>query len=383
MAFDFHSFAFLSIHLKLIACMLVHCRWFDSGSSWAACPQADPRLNFPADLYLEGSDQHRGWFQSSLLTSVAVNGHAPYKNVLTHGFVLDEKVQSYLKMYLGLVWVFLQSYWTTTEIGIYSAASMHRTPSVPSSNLDIQSQFLTMVLLLHSKAWESCQRLIFRARHMSFLVSPRASKLQPWMMTGTESFFVDLSLASNWYHSYCCVIWRTRLHVMLDMSRESISVLKKSWVVRSPLKCDFQAEQCASLTVAYMQICKLLGSSKHSIHIVFLAAYSEIHRQRCLIKSFPLYTKIKKPASIQQALPFLMAFDLQGIKMSKSIGNVTDPLVVIEGGKDQKKEPPLGADVLRLWVASVDYQGDVLIGPTIMTQVYYQYQIFCCLILMW
>jgi len=44
-----------------------------------------------ADLYLEGSDQHRGWFQSSLLESVGTRGHAPYKGVLTHGFVLDEK----------------------------------------------------------------------------------------------------------------------------------------------------------------------------------------------------------------------------------------------------------------------------------------------------
>ncbi len=107
--------------------------WFDSGSSWAGVlggieagegkregeaategavttaretwispPLAAPvaqdvglegpsQLNYPADLYLEGSDQHRGWFQSSLLTSVAVNGHAPYQRVLTHGFVLDEK----------------------------------------------------------------------------------------------------------------------------------------------------------------------------------------------------------------------------------------------------------------------------------------------------
>ena len=48
-------------------------------------------LNYPADLYLEGSDQHRGWFQSSLLTSVAANGVAPYRRVLTHGFVLDDK----------------------------------------------------------------------------------------------------------------------------------------------------------------------------------------------------------------------------------------------------------------------------------------------------
>ena len=122
--------------------------WFDSGSSWAGVLGGDQALNYPADLYLEvgwgtcpaspapvlpswqrrepaaqpepvecarlayglpvqrrcqprvalagppslqGSDQHRGWFQSSLLTSVAANGHAPYKQVLTHGFVLDDK----------------------------------------------------------------------------------------------------------------------------------------------------------------------------------------------------------------------------------------------------------------------------------------------------
>ena len=72
--------------------------WFDSGSSWAGVlggiegsSSRAPQLHYPADLYLEGSDQHRGWFQSSLLTSVAVNGQAPYKRVLTHGFTLDEK----------------------------------------------------------------------------------------------------------------------------------------------------------------------------------------------------------------------------------------------------------------------------------------------------
>ncbi|EFJ46048.1 hypothetical protein VOLCADRAFT_93543 [Volvox carteri f. nagariensis] len=74
--------------------------WFDSGSSWAGVLQADAvwaGLSYPADLYLEGSDQHRGWFQSSLLTSVAANGIAPYKQVLTHGFVLDEKGQKMSK----------------------------------------------------------------------------------------------------------------------------------------------------------------------------------------------------------------------------------------------------------------------------------------------
>jgi isoleucyl-tRNA synthetase len=65
--------------------------WFDSGSSWASVVKQRPELRYPADIYLEGSDQHRGWFQSSLLTSVAVNGIAPYKTVLTHGFALDEQ----------------------------------------------------------------------------------------------------------------------------------------------------------------------------------------------------------------------------------------------------------------------------------------------------
>ncbi|KAH7430813.1 hypothetical protein KP509_08G016200 [Ceratopteris richardii] len=65
--------------------------WFDSGSSWAAVLKTRKDLKWPADVYLEGSDQHRGWFQSSLLTSVAVQGSAPYKKVLTHGFVLDER----------------------------------------------------------------------------------------------------------------------------------------------------------------------------------------------------------------------------------------------------------------------------------------------------
>jgi isoleucyl-tRNA synthetase len=65
--------------------------WFDSGSSWSGVLGLRQGLEHPADLYLEGSDQHRGWFQSSLLTSVASEGVAPYKSVLTHGFVLDEK----------------------------------------------------------------------------------------------------------------------------------------------------------------------------------------------------------------------------------------------------------------------------------------------------
>ena len=63
--------------------------WFDSGVTHESVVQRQEQLKFPADLYLEGSDQHRGWFQSSLKTSVAINDGAPYKTVLTHGFTVD------------------------------------------------------------------------------------------------------------------------------------------------------------------------------------------------------------------------------------------------------------------------------------------------------
>lgn len=63
--------------------------WFDSGSSWNGVLN-ERGLKYPADLYLEGSDQYRGWFNSSLILSLAVNGKAPYKNVVSHGFVMDE-----------------------------------------------------------------------------------------------------------------------------------------------------------------------------------------------------------------------------------------------------------------------------------------------------
>ena len=77
--------------------------WFDSGVSHAAVLEQWEDLRWPADLYLEGSDQHRGWFQSSLSTAIAALDHAPYKAVLTHGFVVDGEGRKMSKS-IGNVW---------------------------------------------------------------------------------------------------------------------------------------------------------------------------------------------------------------------------------------------------------------------------------------
>jgi isoleucyl-tRNA synthetase len=71
--------------------------WFESGASWHAVLDIEPELSFPADLYTEGGDQHRGWFHSSLLNSVAIRGVAPYKMVATSGWTLDEQGRAFSK----------------------------------------------------------------------------------------------------------------------------------------------------------------------------------------------------------------------------------------------------------------------------------------------
>jgi isoleucyl-tRNA synthetase len=107
--------------------------WFDSGVSHAAVVEQLPQLATPADLYLEGSDQHRGWFHSSLLAAVGTRGTAPYKAVLTHGFVLDQEGRPMSKSVGNVVapeevikkygaeilrlWVATQDYRNDTRVG--------------------------------------------------------------------------------------------------------------------------------------------------------------------------------------------------------------------------------------------------------------------------
>jgi isoleucyl-tRNA synthetase len=107
--------------------------WFDSGVSHAAVVEPNDKLQSPADLYLEGSDQHRGWFHSSLLAAVGTRDAAPYKAVLTHGFVLDEKgrpmsksvgnviaPEKVIKQYgaeILRLWVATQDYRNDTRVG--------------------------------------------------------------------------------------------------------------------------------------------------------------------------------------------------------------------------------------------------------------------------
>ncbi|MFO7173070.1 MAG: isoleucine--tRNA ligase [Bacillota bacterium] len=110
--------------------------WFDSGSSHAAVLEEREELKWPATLYLEGSDQHRGWFQSSLLTAVVWRGRAPYEICLTHGFIVDEEGRKMSKS-LGNVIVPQEvvSQYGADVLRLWVAASDYRSDLAVSPNI--------------------------------------------------------------------------------------------------------------------------------------------------------------------------------------------------------------------------------------------------------
>ena len=122
--------------------------WFDSGVTHYAVSSKHFDESIVADLYLEGSDQHRGWFQSSLLTSIAMKGRAPYKSVLTHGFVVDENGRKQSKS-LGNV-VSPQKVWDNLGADIlrlWVASSDFRSEMVASDEILKQTsdQYLSLI----------------------------------------------------------------------------------------------------------------------------------------------------------------------------------------------------------------------------------------------
>jgi isoleucyl-tRNA synthetase len=120
-------------HAKWTQVMDILDVWFDSGSTHTFTLEDRPDLKWPADVYLEGSDQHRGWFHSSLLESAATRGRAPYDTVVTHGFTMDEKGQKMSKSLGNVVspqdvmkdagadilrlWVMTTDYWEDQRLG--------------------------------------------------------------------------------------------------------------------------------------------------------------------------------------------------------------------------------------------------------------------------
>ncbi|WP_295152208.1 isoleucine--tRNA ligase [uncultured Campylobacter sp.] len=170
--------------------------WFDSGSTWKAVLQsgAYDAGKFPADMYLEGSDQHRGWFQSSLLLSCAINECAPYKSILTHGFTVDEKGQKMSKSVGNVVYPQEVAKSHGVEIlRLWVAMSDY------STDLKISDNILKQVSEQYRKIRNTIRFLLASTSDLGEIETSNFTRLDRWILTRAANAFAGAETAFKNY----------------------------------------------------------------------------------------------------------------------------------------------------------------------------------------
>ena len=170
--------------------------WFDSGSTWKAVLQsgAYDAGKFPADMYLEGSDQHRGWFQSSLLLSCAINECAPYKSILTHGFTVDEKGQKMSKSVGNVVYPQEVAKSHGVEIlRLWVAMSDY------STDLKISDNILKQVSEQYRKIRNTIRFLLASTSDLGEIETGNFTRLDRWILTRAANAFASAEAAFRNY----------------------------------------------------------------------------------------------------------------------------------------------------------------------------------------
>ena len=170
--------------------------WFESGSTWKAVLQSGvyDAGKFPADMYLEGSDQHRGWFQSSLLLSCAINECAPYKSILTHGFTVDEKGQKMSKSVGNVVYPQEVAKSHGVEIlRLWVAMSDY------STDLKISDNILKQVSEQYRKIRNTIRFLLASTSDLNEIETSNFTRLDRWILTRATNAFSSAEAAFRNY----------------------------------------------------------------------------------------------------------------------------------------------------------------------------------------
>jgi len=195
--------------------------WFDSGVSHAAVLEKDERLSWPADLYLEGSDQHRGWFQSSLLASVGTRGTSPYRTVLTHGFTVDGQGKKMSKSMGNVV--------APQEVIKANGAEILRlwvSAEDYKDDVRISKEILDRLTEAYRKIRNTCRFLLGNIYDFDWKdYSNNLLEIDRWAMSRLQSFIKDISSSYENFdfhevyhslHNFCIV----------DMSSFYLDILK-------------------------------------------------------------------------------------------------------------------------------------------------------------
>lgn len=350
--------------------------WFDSGSSHAGVLDVYPELTFPADIYLEGNDQHRGWFQSSLLTSVAARGVAPYKAVITHGMIVDADGQKMSKSKgNGISPLDIIRDYGADILRLWVTSADYKT------DMRISDEILKQLSEAYRKIRNTARYIIGNINDFDpqkdLVPDGDLTELDKWAMMKLEKLIERVKSA---YEAYEFHIVYHAIHnfCIVDMSNFYLDIIKDRLYTE---KADGKSRRAAQ-TVMY----NILDALTRMIAPVLCYTADEIwqymphksqdNKEFVLLNDMPEVTGKYSDASFEErwnrfrAVSADVSKALEMARGSKSIGKSLDASVAIYADEDTRKFIESFEDVATLFIVSevhlhdIKDAGDALKGET-------------------
>ncbi len=355
--------------------------WFDSGVSHAAVVRMDDRLQWPADLYLEGSDQHRGWFQSSLLASVGSAGKAPYKMVLTHGFVVDGSGKKMSKS-LGNVIAPQEIIKThgAEILRIWVSSEDYR------DDVRISKEILSRLTDAYRKIRNTCRFLLGNLTDFDYKdYSGNLQEVDQWAMSRLHTLIQKVTRAYEQF-AFHEVFHSLHYFCVVDMSSFYLDVLKDRLYTEQAGSSERRAGQWVlseTLSVLVRLMAPILSftaeevwqhASRHKEEMtqskaeiqasVFLADFPEVDER---FMNFALEERWKDLLKIRDEVN--KALELK--RAEKYIGNSLEAKVLVTAPKDLRELLNLYKDFLRTFfiVSEADLTDDIIDGAYRSTEI--------------
>ena len=345
--------------------------WFDSGVTHFAVSEQRFEEGIVADLYLEGSDQHRGWFQSSLLTSIAMNGRAPYKAVLTHGFVVDENGRKQSKS-LGNV-VSPQKVWDSLGADIlrlWVASADFRSEMVASDEIlkRVSDQYRRIrntfrFILGNLNDFDESKKIVFEDQiELDKWIVLETSKLQEDVLQLYESYSYHNVVQK--IHNFCV---NELGGIYLDIVKDRLYTCKDSSLARQSCQTslNYVLNTMVRLTAPILsftseEIWQTHPSLKGQNESIFLSKYFESKQEgECVISSSDWARIFEIKDIVNQSIERLR-------NENKLKGSLDSNVIISANEEDKSILDKLGPELHFVFISS---QASVIDGDTLSIQI--------------
>ena len=345
--------------------------WFDSGVTHFAVSEQRFEKGIVADLYLEGSDQHRGWFQSSLLTSIAMNGRAPYKAVLTHGFVVDENGRKQSKS-LGNV-VSPQKVWDSLGADIlrlWVASADFRSEMVASDEIlkRVSDQYRRIrntfrFILGNLNDFDESKKIVFEDQiELDKWIVLETSKLQEDVLKLYESYSYHNVVQK--IHNFCV---NELGGIYLDIVKDRLYTCKDSSHARQSCQTslNYVLNTMVRLTAPILsftseEIWQTHSSLKGQNESIFLSKYFESKQEgECVISSSDWARIFEIKDIVNQSIERLR-------NENKLKGSLDSNVIISANEEDKSVLDKLGSELHFVFISS---QASVIDGDTLSIQI--------------